>query len=177
MTNAHAPKASLAQRIIDELWEFSITAAYLYVCFTVLTYYKATILKAHGIDFAPFGFAAVKALICAKFMSIGHMMQLGERHANRPLIVPVLHKSIAFLALVLLLNAGEEVVVGFMHGRPVVESLNELGGGTHGQLIAVSILGLLILLPFFALRELAQIVGGQTLYRLFFEPRRKPDAV
>ena len=176
MADVHAPTASLGQRIIDELWEFSVTGAYLYVCFTALAFYKAAILEAHGIDFAPFGFAALKALICAKFMSIGHMMRLGERYSKQPLIVPVLHKSFVFLLLVLLLNAGEEVVVGLIHGQSAVESLKELGGGTRDQLIAVSILGLLVLLPFLALRELAHVISGQTLYRLYFEPRRRQPA-
>jgi hypothetical protein len=61
-------KASLRKRAVDELKEFLIIAAYLYVCFTALAYLKAAILEAHGVAFAPFGFAAIKALICAKFM-------------------------------------------------------------------------------------------------------------
>jgi hypothetical protein len=39
---------------------------------------------------------------------------------------------------------------------------------------------LLILIPFFALRELTDLIGGHTMFRLFFEPRRtvvrKPEA-
>jgi len=43
-----------------------IITAYLYVCFTALAYLKAAILEAHGVVFAPFGFAAIKALICSR---------------------------------------------------------------------------------------------------------------
>jgi hypothetical protein len=32
---------------------------------------------------------------------------------------------------------------------------------------------LLILIPFFAFRSLAEVVGERVLFRLFFEPRRK----
>jgi hypothetical protein len=73
----------LRQRAADEFKEFLIIAAYLYVCFTALAYFKAAILQAHGVDFAPFGIAAVKALICAKFMSVGHAIHLGERHKKQ----------------------------------------------------------------------------------------------
>ena len=45
-------KASLRKRAVDELKEFLIIAAYLYVCFTALAYFKATILQAHGVSFA-----------------------------------------------------------------------------------------------------------------------------
>jgi hypothetical protein len=44
-----------------------------------------------------------------------------------------------------------------------------VSGGTRNQLIARSFIGLLILLPFFAL--LGHVVGGRALWRLCFEPR------
>jgi hypothetical protein len=40
------------------------------------------------IEFAPFGFAAVKALVCAKFVSVGHALHIGERFKSLPLIWP-----------------------------------------------------------------------------------------
>jgi hypothetical protein len=40
---------------------------------------------------------------------------------------------------------------------------------------ATSIILLLTLIPFFAFRSLAEVVGGRVLFRLFFEPRRKLD--
>jgi len=58
------------KRAAHELKEFLIIAAYFYVCFTALAYLKAAILEAQDIAFALFGFAVVKALICAKFLSI-----------------------------------------------------------------------------------------------------------
>ena len=41
MTNGAAAKASIRTRAADELKEFLIIAAYLYVCFTALAYLKA----------------------------------------------------------------------------------------------------------------------------------------
>jgi hypothetical protein len=46
----------------------------------------------------------------------------------------------------------------------------EVSGGTPEQLIARSVMLLLILVPFFALRELGNVVGRGTLLRVFFEP-------
>ena len=68
--NDAAEKASIGKRAAHELKEFLIIAAYFYVCFTALAYLKAAILEAQDIAFALFGFAVVKALICAKFLSI-----------------------------------------------------------------------------------------------------------
>ena len=174
MKESSAQKASRRERAVDELKEFLVIAAYLYVCFTALAYLKAAILRAHGIDFAPFGTAAIKALICAKFMSVGHALHLGERYnKKRALIWPTLQKSLAFLALLLALNVLEEVIVGYFHHRPVLASIADVGGGTLHQLLAASFVMLLILVPFFAFRSLGEVVGEDILLRLFFEPRKQ----
>jgi hypothetical protein len=165
-------KPSLRERAAGEFKEFCVIAAYLYVCFTALAYLKFAILEAHGIAFAPFGFAAAKALICAKFVSLGHALHLAERFKRPPLIWQVLHKSFAFLALLIVLNVLEEITVGWWNGHTLMGSLQEIAGGTRDQMIATAIIMLLILIPFFVLRALGEVVGERTLARLFFEPRR-----
>lgn len=90
MQSNHPRKLSVGSRAIVEAKEFAILAAYLYICFTAILYLKASILKSEGIEFAPFGFAAIKALICAKFVSIGHILRLGERFKSLPLVWPTL---------------------------------------------------------------------------------------
>jgi hypothetical protein len=172
MTGA-VEKASIGKRAASELKQFSIIAAYLYICFTALAYLKAAILQAHGIAFAPFGFAAAKALICAKFMSIGHAFHLGDRYKKQALVWPILHRSFVFLALLIALNVLEELFVGYFDHRTVADSIAKIGGGTFHQAIATAIIMLLILVPFFAFRSLGEVVGERVLFRLFFEPRRK----
>jgi hypothetical protein len=110
-------KASLGKRAAHELKQFSILAIYLYVCFTALAYLKAAILEAQGVVFAPFGFAAVKALICAKLLSIGYVFHLGERYKKQALIWPTLHRSFVFLVLLIVLTMLEELTVGYLHHR------------------------------------------------------------
>jgi hypothetical protein len=166
-------KAQLRRRVADELTEFAVIAIYLYIFFTALLYLKATILKAHGIPFAPFGFAVVKAIVCAKFVSVGHVLGIGERFKSTPLIWATLYKALAFLVLLLALNAIEEVVVGLLHHKAISESLSQIGGGTLEQLVATSIVGLLVLIPFFAFRSLGEVLGERNLVRLFLEYRAK----
>ena len=173
MKNGSAAPPSIGERIASELREFAITAVYLYVYFAALAYLKSAILQAHDISFAGFGFAAAKALIFAKFVLMGRMFHIGERFKGEALIWPTLHKSFAFFALLFILNALEEVVVGLFHDRTIVESIAGLGGGTLNQLIASSFIGLLILIPFFAFRAIGDVVGERILVRLFFEPRRR----
>lgn len=178
MKGGGSSTATLRDRVIHEVKEYIIIAIYLYIVFTALAYLKATILRAHGIEFAPFGFAAVKALIFAKFVSVGYVFHLGERFKTLPLAWATLYKSFVFLVLLLFLNALEETSVGLIHHRTVVEAMAEVSGGRLDQLVATSFVGLLVLIPLFAFRALdevlSEILGEGSLARLFFAPRKSP---
>jgi len=175
MTSEAGAKAGLKERLNSEVREFTIVAAYLFVYFVALLYLKSAVLKTYGIAFAPFTFALVKAMICAKFVLLGRMLHVGERFKNRPLAWPVLYKSAAFLVLLLILNAIEEILVGLLHHRTVLDTVTELTGGRLDQLVATSFMGLLILIPFFAFEALAEEMGPGVLVRMFFGPRRRTD--
>ena len=166
-------KSAIRERISTEMKEFVVIAVYLFVCFTAVAFLKAAILHAHGIDFAPFGFATAKALIFAKFILLGRALSIGEQFKTYPLIWPTLHKSFAFLVLLMVLNVIEEVVVGLIHHRTILDSIADIGGGTIEQMIATSVIMLLILIPFFAFHTLGEIVGEDNLIQLFFLHHRK----
>ena len=113
--------ASVREKVVTELKELAIITAYLYVCFAALIQLKAAVLHAEDIPYAPLGIAAIKAVICAKFMVLGSAFHLGERFAKPPLISSTLYRSFAFLALLIVLNVIEEAVVGMLHGKTVLE--------------------------------------------------------
>ena len=137
---------------------------------------RARLLHGEGVDLEQFAFTPLPERTEFKFVLIGRALHLGERFNALPLIWPTLYKSVVFLVLLLVLNALEEVIVGFMHHRKVVDSLAEFGGGTLAQLTASSIVVLLILIPFFAFRSLGEVVGERNLVRVFFLQRHNTDA-
>jgi hypothetical protein len=108
-------------------------------------------------------------------MSVGHALHMGERYKNRALIWPTLYRSFVFLMLLLVLSAMEEIITGIIHRQTLTESISNFGGGTLDQLLATSIVVLLILIPFFAFRTLGEIVGEDNLVRVFFHGRAAPD--
>jgi hypothetical protein len=163
--------ASLRDKAGEELREFIVLTAYLYICFAAVIYFKAAVLQAHDVAYAHLGLAIVKAAICAKFMLMGRAFHLGERFKNLPLIVPTLHRSFVFLLLLAVLTFIEEIIVGTIHGRAVMDSISGIAGGTFHQLVATILIIFLILVPYFAFRSLGEIVGDKTLVRLFFERR------
>ena len=167
-------KAEYRERFVIEMRELAILATYLFICFTALLAYKAALLKAYGVSFAPWVLAAIKALVSAKFLLIGRVLGLGDGLAKKyPLIISTVYRSLTFLVVLVFLSAGEEVILGHLRGESVAESLAGLAGGTIWQVIATSFIVLLILIPWFAFRALGEVIGDGTLVRLFYEPRQK----
>jgi hypothetical protein len=167
-------KSVYRERIVTELREFAILATYLFICFTALAAYKAAILRAYGVSFAPWVLAAIKALVSAKFLLIGRMFGLGDGLAKKhPLIISTLYRSLTFLLVLIFLTASEEIILGHLRGESVAESLAGLAGGTLWQVIATSFIMLLVLIPWFAFRAIGEVIGDETLVRLFFESRQK----
>jgi hypothetical protein len=50
-----------SERITEELRRVAITTCYLFVCFSAVLFYRMAVLHSYGIDFEPFGLAAIKA--------------------------------------------------------------------------------------------------------------------
>lgn len=161
-----ATKISLVQRARHELIEYIVISAYLYICFGALILYKASVLGAHGIEYEAFGLALVKALVLGKFILIANTFKFGELdRVSRP-ILKILSKALFFGLLLVVLSVAEEVIVGLFHGRAIRESLGEIADGYLPQAFAIGLLMMLILIPYFAFREISARLGDGSLMRL-----------
>jgi hypothetical protein len=164
-------KATLRQRTVHELKEFAILAIYFYITLGAVILMKTSVLHSHGIEFAFWGVAAVKAVVLAKFMLIGNALKIGEHHITRPLIWPTLHKAFGFLVLLIIMTTIEQAVVGLVHHQSIASSLGELVGPRLEETIAGAVIMLLVLVPFFAFRVLSDALGEGRLVRMFFVQR------
>jgi hypothetical protein len=167
----------VAQKAVSEFKEMAALAAYLYVCLGAVVLFKYTTLQQVGVGFEAWGIAAVKALLLAKFMLIGRAFHLGKRFGDRPLIWPTLYHAFMFLILLLILSTLEELLVGLLHHRPVVESLTHVLGSTFLQAISVCFILFLILVPYSAFICLGEVLGEREVIRLFFVSRASDLAV
>lgn len=150
----------LAQRARHELIAYLSVSAYLMVWFSAVLFYKSTVLRSLGINFAPFALAAVKALILGKFILVLEAFKIGEKgQRNDLLIVDILKKALLFTLALFALTIIEEVVVGYIHGRKAAEVLSDFGGNRALQSLAEAILVFLVLLPYLAFRRLALVFG------------------
>jgi hypothetical protein len=174
-TNAEpARHTQIIKRARHELLSYLAVSGYLLIWFSAVMFYKSTILGSVGVQFAPFGFAAVKALILGKFILLLEALKIGERKQDgRVLALEILKEALLFTAILFLLSIVEELIVGHFHGREAREVLREIGGGTVPQAIATAVLMFLVLLPYLAFRRLALAHGE--LPELLFKRRRSHE--
>jgi hypothetical protein len=164
-------KQTLQQRTMHEVKEFAILAVYLYITLGAVILMKTAVRHSHGIEFAFWGIAAIKAAVPTKFMLIGNALKIGERNSTRPLIWPTLHKAFGFLVLLIIMTTIEQAVVGLFHRQSIASSLGELVGPRLEETIAGFLIMLLVLIPFFAFRVLSDALGEGRLERMFFVER------
>jgi hypothetical protein len=163
-------RVPLKQRLGHELFEYSMISIYLFVCFGALLFYKAAILRSDGIELAPFGIAAIKALVLGKFVLILHALKVGERKGGPAvLLLDIFKKSVVFLIFLSFLAVLEDIIAGFFHGREIRDVVSEIGGGTLQQVLATGILLLLILIPYFTFRIVSVRLGDGVLWKLLTE--------
>jgi hypothetical protein len=162
---------SLAHKAAEEFKAMLALAGYLYVGLGALLLERTALLHAEGVSYVAWGGAAVKALVLAKFMLLGHALHLGERYRHKPLIWPTLHMGLMFLILLLVLTTLEETVVGLITHRSFPESLVRIAGPTVFVAIANLLIMFLILLPYCAFSSLGAVIGDRKLIRLFFVSR------
>jgi hypothetical protein len=168
MTTTANSDEGIGHRTIHEFKRFAFIFLYLYITLGAILLMKAAVLQAHGIDFVPWGIAALKAAVLAKFILIGHALKLGDRGKFGPLIWPTLYGSMIFLLLLVILTILEDMIVGFVHGQSVAASLGDLVGRHLAETAVGICIVLLVLIPYFAFRALAAALGVERLVRLFF---------
>jgi hypothetical protein len=168
-TTIEPERKNLLHRIGDELREYAFLSLYLYICFGAIMLYTVAVLRAHGIDYTPWGFAAVKALILAKFMLLGKSIYGRAPARRRALAFAVLYRSFAYFGFLVVLSLAEEAVAGLIHGRPVADSLSRVAGGTGIQILATCVLLWLILVPVAAIQQISALLGKRSLNRVLFD--------
>jgi hypothetical protein len=171
-----ADRQQRKQRVEKELHEYAIASAYLFSCFTAILFYKSAVLGAAGFSAVPLGFAAAKALILGKFLLIGEAAGVGTRLESRNLLQYTLRKTVLLFLLLIALTVVEEMLVGWYHGRSVADTIEEHQWPSAMEIIANSLLMLLVLLPYVAVKELSRALGPGVLRRLWLSPSARPAA-
>jgi len=160
---------NVKQKVVHEIRELVFIFLYLFVWFGLFTIHESIVLGQHHISYTPYGFAAVNALVLAKVMLVAQNLHLGHRFEDRPLIYPVLLKSLLFAIVFICFHVVEHVIVGLWYGKGILQSMPGFGGGGIDGVIMVGTLMSVALIPFFAFTEISRVFGPAALQSLIFK--------
>jgi hypothetical protein len=147
------------------LWIF----AYLWVLLALFSIHKSIVLNEQNLIYHQ-GFAFINAGILAKVMVTAEIFNVADNLKHKPLIYPIMFKSAIFSAILMSFYIIEETLIGMWYGTTAMESIPDIG---EGSLKGILVVGFVVLMPFFALKELGRSIGDDNLYELFFVRRAK----
>ena len=161
-------KRTLVVRGVEEFRRLVAMFLYLWVVFGVVVIAELIGLAQHELNYTFYGFAALNALILAKVMLIAEDLDVARGFEEKPLIYPIVYKSIVFSIVFLCFHALERILVGVWHGQTIAESVPAIGGGGAKGLFLVEIVATVLLIPFFAFREIGRALGKEELHAMLF---------
>ena len=163
---------TLVDCVVREARKFLVIFLYLWVLFGLFALHKSLLLPNAGIIYGQ-GFAIVNAFVLAKVMLVADNLHVGENFETRPLIYPVLFRSALFAIILVCFDLIEEVVIGTFRGKTISQSIDAIGGGTLKGILSIGVIIFVVLIPFFAFREMTKVVGNREMRDLLFVRRTK----
>ena len=171
----HVPRA-LIDTVIREARKFVVRFLYLWILFALFALHKSVLLPEEGYIYGQ-GFAVFNAFVLAKVMLVGDNLHVGENLDARPLVYPVLFKSALFAIILICFDLIEEVVMKNLRGESLVAGIWSVAGGSLKGILSVGIIMFVVLIPYFAFREMVKVVGERQMRELLFVRRTKLGAV
>ncbi len=167
------PRPPLKARLLAETKTYLLIAAYLWIFLATLTTYRQLVQMEDHVSYVHYGWSLIEALILAKLIVIGRVMNLGERFRNRPLIVPTIHKTVCFGLLVVACTAVEHIVVGLWHHEGAAQIYDRIFALGKWEILCRLVMMIIVFAPMFATWELGRYVGEGKIFKLFF--KRRPE--
>ena len=104
-------------------------------------------------------------------------LHLYRKLDEKPLIASSLFNSLLFTACVALFSVVESLIRSFIHGESPMGAVDELINELNYDWLARAFAVFFAFVPYFALRGLRQVLGGETMRKLFFEGRSAQASV
>ncbi|HEY2585676.1 MAG TPA: hypothetical protein VGI81_07925 [Tepidisphaeraceae bacterium] len=162
-------KPGFKARLKKEAKSMFLLFLYLALLLGSFTTYRRLLLAQYHITYLHYGYAVIEALVLAKVILIGRLLQIGSRRVSRPpLIWPTLYKTLCFGLLIVVFNALEYFVDGLWHRdtlRGIVADFFRLG---EREILSRVIVMVVALVPLFAFWEADRALGEGKLLALFF---------
>ncbi len=161
-------KGKLRERLVHEFRQFFGMFIYLWAVLALIMLHESVVLARYDIPFTRWGFALITALVLAKVMLVMEELRVVRGLEEKPLIYPILCKSVAFAIVFMAFYIAEEIVGGLFRGNTLRESIPMIGGGTPQGMLVVGLITSLVLMPYFAYKEISYALGQDEMRALLF---------
>jgi hypothetical protein len=159
----------LTTKVRHELIEYAINVVYLALVFAAFTQYRRFLLAEYSITYTNYWVGLFAALVLGKVIMIGSVFRLGRWLEHKPLIVPTIYKAMIFTIFILIFRVVEYTIKGLLHGDGLTAALGEFFAQKGiDEVLANSLVVLVTLIPFFAVKELGRVLGRERVAALFF---------
>lgn len=158
------------QKLQSELKEYAFNVAYLAVFFSTIIFYRRLILLKYNIYLDDYFLGVIKALVIAKVIMIGAFFGISRRFENKPLIIPVLYKSLLFVVFVVVFDVIEGYLRSLMLTGDFENACQNLVAHHFGKAWLGGIVVVFIMfIPFFGIKELQRVIGKDKMVGIFFK--------
>ena len=165
-------KKSFKQRFFLEFTEYLYNFAYMAIIFSAIIFYRRLVLAHHGIILEDYFLGVIKAFVIAKVVMIGAFIGISRKFENKPLIIPVLYKAVLFTIWVMVFDIIEIYIKSLFFNPDLLESFIELKSHLTLVWLGGAMLIFFIFIPFFAMKEVSRVMGGNKLHDLFFKKQQ-----
>ncbi|QWD91697.1 hypothetical protein [Polynucleobacter sp. MWH-Braz-FAM2G] len=174
MTNntTHSESLSFKQKIKKEAKEAFALSIYLGIWFCSLAFFAATALDERPIPLSIFGFAFIKAALCAKFMLIALAVHPIKIDKNHGVVFSLIFESIVYILVVIALNYLEAGVRGVINGKEFLISMTAFGQADPLRVFAMSILYWLIIWPYLIFLGVNITLGTNATLAILFGDKK-----
>ena len=162
----------LTKKVRLELIEYAFNVVYLTLVFAAFTQYRRFLLAEYSITYTNYWVGLFAAMLLGKVIMIGSVFRLGRWLEQKPLIIPTIYKALIFTIFVLVFRGVEYAIKGLLHGHGLVVAFGEFFAQKGiNEVLANSVVVLVTLIPFFAVKELGRVLGRERIAALFFRNR------
>lgn len=161
-------KITLKQKAKEELLKIVHLTIYFGIWFCALTFLAATSLNERPIPLSIFGFALIKALLCAKFMTLAQTAFPIKVNRNNGIVGSLIFASIIYIFIVLGLNYFEAGMEGLIHGKDFITSMGAFGRANPLRVVAMMIVYWLIVWPYLLLIGANIVLGSSATLEMLF---------
>lgn len=166
----------LAAKIKEEFLEILPPTIYFFVALHLVAFIRVLMLEGTGIAPATSATVTIAALILGKAVLIADMLPFINRFPQKPLLHNVAWKTAIYLAVAALVHYLERLVDFWRQaGSFVAGNEKLLAEIVWPHFWAIQLVLFVLILMYCTIHELARVIGGDKMKRMFFGPLPIPS--